>query len=63
MAGPYIRNADGRAELYDIVNDPPELRDLAGSTETEVLLRLGQTVQSLVEETRSNDKVRGGSPP
>ncbi len=36
----YIRNADGRAEIYDIVNDPTERRDLAGSTESQRLLRL-----------------------
>jgi hypothetical protein len=28
----YIRNADGRAEIYDIIHDPTELHDLAGST-------------------------------
>ena len=27
----YIRNADGREEVYDVLNDPAELRDLAGT--------------------------------
>ena len=48
----YIRNADGRAELYDIMNDPAELHDLAGSTESHALLRLRQNLQSLLEEAR-----------
>ena len=26
----YIRNADGHEEVYDVLNDPAELRDLAG---------------------------------
>lgn len=29
----YIENVDGRAELYDLVNDPGEERDLSGSDE------------------------------
>jgi arylsulfatase A-like enzyme len=29
----YIRNADGREELYDLESDPDELRDLTGSPE------------------------------
>ncbi len=48
----YIRNADGRPELYDIMNDPTELHDLAGSTEPPTMSRLGQILQSLFEETR-----------
>jgi hypothetical protein len=27
----YIRNGDGREELYDLATDPQETRDLAGS--------------------------------
>ena len=50
----YIRNADGRAELYDIKNDPAELRDLAGSTESQTLLRLGEILQSQVGVKRPN---------
>ena len=48
----FIHNADGRAELYDITNDPAELRDLAGSTESQALLRLRELVESLREESR-----------
>ena len=52
----YIRNADGRAELYDIMNDPAELRDLAGSTESQALLRLREIVQSC---SRRRDRSKG----
>jgi arylsulfatase A-like enzyme len=48
----YIRNADGRAELYDIKNDPAELHDLAGSARPQSLNKLRQVVQSLVDEAR-----------
>lgn len=30
----YVRNGDGREELYDLTRDPGELHDLAGSAET-----------------------------
>jgi len=29
----YLRNPDGRQELYDYLNDPSERRNLAGSAE------------------------------
>jgi arylsulfatase A-like enzyme len=34
----YIRNADGREEVYDVLNDPAELRDLAGRSELDPLV-------------------------
>ena len=43
----YIRNADGREEIYDVLNDPAELQDLAG--------RSG--FDSLVEQLRDADRV------
>ncbi len=37
----YIRNADGREELYDVLSDPAQLRDLAPAADSaEVLDRL-----------------------
>jgi len=47
-----IVNADGRAELYDIINDPAEFHDLAGSTESQTLSRLQKLLQPLREEAR-----------
>ena len=49
----YIRNADGRAELYDLISDPAEVHDLAGSSDPLGLPRLRDRVQSLLEESRS----------
>ena len=34
----YIRNGDGREELYDLATDPQETRDLAGSPAAEAVL-------------------------
>jgi len=34
----YIRNADGREELYDVLADPKQLRDLAPAPESAALL-------------------------
>jgi hypothetical protein len=48
----YIRNADGREELYDILGDPAEVHDLAGSIDSQVLFPLRQVLQSAREETR-----------
>ena len=48
----YIRNADGRAELYDIKNDPAELHDLAGSAQSQTVRKLRQIAQSISDETR-----------
>jgi arylsulfatase A-like enzyme len=47
-----IVNADGRAELYDIINDPAEFHDLAGSTESQTLNRLQKLLKPLREEAR-----------
>ena len=47
-----IVNADGRAELYDIINDSAELHDLAGPTESQTLSRLQQLLQPLRDEAR-----------
>jgi hypothetical protein len=35
----YIRNADGREELYDFERDPAELQDLAGAADAPPLLK------------------------
>ena len=35
----YIRNADGREELYDVLADPEQLRDLAPAAGSEEALR------------------------
>jgi arylsulfatase A-like enzyme len=48
----YIRNADGRAELYEIRNDPAELHDLAASAPSKAMIKLRQVVQSLLDENR-----------
>ena len=52
----YIRNADGREELYDILSDPADSRDLVGSTDsTDSLARLRDTLQALLaKEERRN---------
>jgi arylsulfatase A-like enzyme len=50
----YIRNADGREELYDILGDPIELHDLAGSTEVGFLNPLRRTLESMRAESHSN---------
>jgi hypothetical protein len=34
----YIRNSNGREELYDLMGDPSEDRDLAGSAEARPVL-------------------------
>ena len=44
----YICNADGREELYDLLSDPADSRDLVGSTaSTDSLARLRETLKSL----------------
>lgn len=52
----YIRNADGREELYDIQNDPAQSRDL---TETEdapsILDRMRERLESLVPGVLASD--------
>lgn len=45
-----IRNADGREELYDILNDPAELYDLAGSADSGTLLPLQRALESARDE-------------
>jgi len=52
----YIRNADGREELYDIRSDPADSRDLVGSTDsTDSLAQLRDTLQALLaKEKRRN---------
>jgi arylsulfatase A-like enzyme len=42
----YIRNADGREEVYDIAKDPGEERDLTGSAELGMMERFRDTVDS-----------------
>ncbi|HEU4565395.1 MAG TPA: sulfatase, partial [Gemmatimonadaceae bacterium] len=45
----YIRNGDGREELYDIVSDPAERRDLSGSEDARAaLLRSREAVDTLL---------------
>lgn len=46
----YIRNADGREELYDICRDPAEFHDLAGSAAPRTLLPLREALQSARKE-------------
>jgi arylsulfatase A-like enzyme len=47
----YIRNADGREELFDLATDPTESRDLAGSPGTEALLaRLRPELDRLIAD-------------
>ena len=58
----YIRNADGRAELYDIMDDPAELHDLAGSTESEAMVRLQALIQTMLEEPRPTYPTRRAEP-
>lgn len=44
----YIRNADGREELYDVRTDPAQLRDLAPEADsTDVLKRLRENLDDL----------------
>ena len=50
MGKSYIRNADGREELYDLVSDPADARDLVGSTatdSTDSLARFRETLKAL----------------
>ena len=47
----YIRNADGREEVYDILNDPADSHDLSGSIDSSSLLdRLRGTLENLLVE-------------
>jgi arylsulfatase A-like enzyme len=44
----YIRNADGREELYDLDDDPAEARDLSGSADAAPILgRFRQSLERL----------------
>jgi hypothetical protein len=44
----YIRNADGREELYDVLADPAQLRDLAPEADSaERLRRLRENLDGL----------------
>ena len=49
----YIRNGDGREELYDLQNDPWEQRDLSGSEEASpALTRFRASLQILLARNR-----------
>jgi arylsulfatase A-like enzyme len=50
----YIRNADGREELYDILRDPIELRDLVRSTDLGFLNTLRRTLEAMRAESHSD---------
>jgi arylsulfatase A-like enzyme len=48
----YIRNADGREELYDLAADPAESRDLAGSAGSELeLARLRSKLEGFLSDS------------
>ena len=47
----YIRNADGREELYDILSDPADSHDLAGSAgSADSLAWLKDILDAAIEE-------------
>lgn len=49
----YIRNGDGREELYDFENDPWEQRDLAGTDEArQALTRFRTALQTILARNR-----------
>ncbi len=51
MGSTYIRNADGREELYDLDGDPEERHDLAGSaSSSKTMPGLRDTLRSLMAE-------------
>ena len=50
----YIRNADGREELYDILSDPAELHNLAGAANPRSLHPLREVLQSTLKEVHTN---------
>jgi arylsulfatase A-like enzyme len=47
----YIRNADGRAELYDTAVDASEQRDLAGSTDSRTMAHFHDIVTSILADS------------
>jgi len=52
----YIRNADGREELYDLLSDPADSRDLVESIDsTDSLARLRDTLQSLMANEKQTN--------
>jgi arylsulfatase A-like enzyme len=46
----YVRNADGRAELYDTENDPAEAHDLASSADSRMMVRFRDAIEALKDE-------------
>ena len=51
----YIRNADGREELYNFRNDPAQLHNQAGSDDsTDVLQRMRNRLETLAPQVRQN---------
>ena len=47
----YIRNADGLEELYDLLSDPADSHDLAGSAgSADSLARLKDILDAAIEE-------------
>lgn len=48
----YIRNADGREEIYDVLNDPADSRDLMGRTSTDTLV---DQLRDALNHTLSSD--------
>ena len=53
----YIRNADGREEVYDVLNDPAELRDLAGRSGLDPLV---EQLRDALESIITSDSQPGG---
>ena len=61
----YIRNADGREELYDLLSDPADSHDLVESTDSTLALpRLRETLRSLAGGGKASGLIQrsdGGS--
>jgi arylsulfatase A-like enzyme len=58
----YIRNADGREEVYDVLTDPAELRDLAGLRGFDPLVEhLRDAVESIITSDSQPSRETAGS--
>ncbi len=56
----YIRNGDGREELYDLTTDPAELTDLAPAEQARPALLRSRTMVQELTQPRSASGGRGG---
>jgi arylsulfatase A-like enzyme len=50
----FIRNADGHAELYDIVRDPAEEHDLAASADPAAVMQFQGKIESLRDDATTD---------